>query len=185
MQTTTFKYPSPVGNLVLLAERGCLAGLWFEGFPVPKLSANADVEDMVIEDDGQRRDAPSNGLSDAEAIMGTVNWLNLFFLGISPDSLPPLLLRGTAFQVRVWRELLKINFGTTITYGALARRLSSGDAHPTSPRAVGGAVGRNPIAIIVPCHRVVGANNRIGGYAYGTNIKRQLIKTEGLRGPLL
>ena len=101
-----------------------------------------------------------------------LRWLGLYFSGCNPGFLPPLAPQGTAFAQRVWQELLRIPYGTTVTYGELARRVGC-----RSAQAVGQAVGRNPIAIIIPCHRVVAAHS-LGGYAYGTDVKRRLIESE-------
>ena len=87
--------------------------------------------------------------------------------------MPPLSLKGTPFQQRVWKELLTIPYGQTVTYGELARRIGCRSAH-----AVGGAVGRNPISIIVPCHRVVGTDGSLTGYAAGLDRKRALLELE-------
>ena len=99
-------------------------------------------------------------------------WLALYFSGAQPDFTPPLRLRGTPFQRAVWEALRAIPYGQTLSYGALAARLGS------SARAVGGAVGRNPIALIVPCHRVVGADGSLTGYAGGLERKRWLLALE-------
>ena len=105
--------------------------------------------------------------------MQATRWLDAYFSGAPLPELPQIKLRGTDYRLRVWEELLKIPFGAVMSYGQLARIIGS------SPRAVGGAVGANPIAIIVPCHRII-AGNGIGGYAYGTDLKRQLLSLEGV-----
>lgn len=110
------------------------------------------------------------GCSPAED--GVRRWLDCYFSGRDPGFVPPLALRGTAFQRRVWRELLAIPYGHTTTYGELAHRVGC-----RSARAVGQAVGRNPVAIVVPCHRVVAADG-LGGYAYGCDVKRALLAME-------
>lgn len=100
-------------------------------------------------------------------------WLDIYFSGREPDFMPPLLLRGTSFQQRVWEALLTIPYGQTVTYGELAHQLGC-----RSAQAVGGAVGRNPISIIVPCHRIVGTNGSLTGYAGGLDRKRALLQLE-------
>ena len=100
-------------------------------------------------------------------------WLDLYFSGRCPDFLPPLKPCGTVFQQRVWQALMEIPYGETTTYGAVARRVGC-----RSAQAVGQAVGRNPIAIIVPCHRVVGSDGSLTGYAYGVEKKRHLLQLE-------
>ena len=105
--------------------------------------------------------------------METRRWLDRYFSGTNPKTLPPLKPQGTAFQQKVWQELLKIPYGETTTYGTIARRLNC-----RSAQAIGQAVHRNPIAIIIPCHRVIGADGSLTGYASGLEIKLQLLKIE-------
>ena len=100
-------------------------------------------------------------------------WLDVYFSGRDPGSTPPLAPAGTAFQQRVWRELRKIPFGKTTGYGALARAIGCGSA-----QAVGQAVRRNPIAILIPCHRVIGADGSLTGFAGGLDRKRRLLMLE-------
>ena len=100
-------------------------------------------------------------------------WLQEYFAGKNPDSLPPIRLEGTAFQKAVWELLLQIPYGETVTYGLLAKRLGC-----KSAQAVGGAVGRNPISILIPCHRVVGSGGRLTGYAGGIERKQWLLALE-------
>jgi len=103
-----------------------------------------------------------------------------YFAGRAPQ-LPALDLKGTDFQRLVWRTLLGIPFGEVLTYGELAAQLG----HPGAARAVGAANGRNPVAILVPCHRVVAAGGRLGGYAGGLEVKRRLLAHEAAHGPAL
>lgn len=103
----------------------------------------------------------------------TCHWLDLYFRGESPDFTPKLSPKGSPFQQKVWQELLKIPYGQTITYGAIAKRIGC-----RSARAVGQAIHRNPIAIIIPCHRVIGADGSLTGYASGLNRKEKLLKIE-------
>jgi methylated-DNA-[protein]-cysteine S-methyltransferase len=103
-----------------------------------------------------------------------------YFAGRTPQ-LPALDLRGSSFQLTVWRALLKIPFGEVRTYGQLAEGLG----RPGASRAVGAANGRNPVAILVPCHRVVAAGGRLGGYTGGLDVKRRLLAHEAAHGPLL
>ena len=100
-------------------------------------------------------------------------WLDCYFEGKIPNWMPPLQLEGTPFQQRVWQELMHIPYGRTVSYGQLAERIGC-----RSAQAVGGAVGRNPVAIIVPCHRVVGADGSLTGFAYGLERKRWLLTHE-------
>ncbi len=103
-------------------------------------------------------------------------WLDRYFSGHEPDFLPPLKPTGTAFQQRVLTALMEIPYGQTTTYGALARRVGCRSAH-----AIGQAVGRNPIAVIIPCHRVIGSNGSLTGYAYGLERKEYLLGLEAAR----
>lgn len=102
-----------------------------------------------------------------------IRWLDLYFSGRQPDFTPPLSLTGTDFQRRVWQALLEIPYGQTVSYGELARRIGC-----RSAQAVGQAVGKNPISIIVPCHRVVGSDGSMTGYAYGIEKKQYLLHLE-------
>lgn len=152
-------YSSPVGRLTLAAEEDSLTGLWLEG----QRHYGATLPPNAVEDG-------------CDPFLGCAfRWLDRYFAGSRPDpaELAPKPA-GTAFQQRVWRLLLDIPYGELTTYGALARLLGE-----TSPRAVGGAVGRNPISIVIPCHRVVGAGGALTGYAGGLETKRRLLELEG------
>ncbi|MDE6285527.1 MAG: methylated-DNA--[protein]-cysteine S-methyltransferase [Muribaculaceae bacterium] len=114
----------------------------------------------------------ASGSPENEAEEMAAAWLDAYFSGAPLPSLPPLNPDGTIFQRRVWKCLLEIPRGSVITYGELAARLGS------SARAVGQAVGANPIAVLIPCHRVVAAGGRLGGFAHGTEMKRALLNLE-------
>lgn len=103
----------------------------------------------------------------------TRRWLDHYFSGQKPNFMPPLKPQGTPFQQRVWQELLKIPYGETTTYGAIAKHINC-----RSAQAVGQAIHRNPIAIIIPCHRVIGADGSLTGYASGLDIKQRLLSLE-------
>lgn len=109
-----------------------------------------------------------------------IRWLDLYFSGRQPDFFPPIAFHGTPFQQRVWQVLLDIPYGKTISYGDLAHRIGC-----RSAQAVGQAVGKNPIAIIVPCHRVIGGDGSMTGYAYGLERKRYLLALESKSPALL
>ena len=112
-------------------------------------------------------------------------WLDLYFSGQKPDFLPPLYSEGTAFQKSVWEILLQIPYGKTISYGEIAHQLAEKRGIPRmSAQAVGGAIGRNPIAIIIPCHRVEGADGSLTGYAGGIDKKVKLLELEQSNGRL-
>lgn len=116
-----------------------------------------------------------------DVVRMTTDWLDCYFEGHLPPCLPPMILQGTRFQMVVWHAMQEISYGKVVTYGDLARRVTETRGLPfVSPRAVGGAVGRNRIAVIVPCHRVVAANG-LGGYAAGIDVKRKLLALEGVR----
>lgn len=150
--------PSPLGGLTLASDGEALTGLWFDG----QAHFGAGLSD-------ERKERPLPVFDEA------LRWLSVYFSGREPDFTPPLRLRGTAFQRAVWQELLTVPYGRTMSYGELARRLGTASA-----RAVGGAVGRNPVSIIIPCHRVLGADGRLTGYAGGLERKRYLLRIEGV-----
>ena len=113
---------------------------------------------------------------------GVKRWLDIYFSGSAPPFAPPLFLLGTEFQQAVWREAMQIPYGKTTSYGKIAARLSEKSKLAVSARAVGGALARNPIAIIVPCHRVLGANGALKGYRWGIERKRALLAREAGAG---
>lgn len=108
-----------------------------------------------------------------ECLRATCRWLDAYFVGSLPSTLPPLQPHGTPFQQAVWRELLTIPYGATATYGNIARRIGC-----RSAQAVGQAIGRNPIALLIPCHRVVSSKGTLTGYAYGIERKQWLLQLE-------
>jgi len=112
---------------------------------------------------------------DLPVFQQTREWLDVYFSGQEPGFIPLLLPEGTPFRQAVWEQLLTIPYGQTTTYGEIARRIGC-----RSAQAVGGAVGHNPIAIIVPCHRVIGSNGTLTGYAAGIDRKAWLLKNEEL-----
>ncbi len=166
-------YRSPLGEITLAADARGLTGLWFAG--QRHFGSTLDGEGV------------SGGLGSASAVLDyTWGWLEAYFAGHEPAYTPPLCLLGTPFQQEVWRELQRIPRGETLTYAQVAERVSAaraaaGDVRPASARAVGGAVGKNPVSIIVPCHRVVGARGSLTGYAGGLERKEWLLRIEGAR----
>lgn len=149
---------SPLGNILLSADEVGLTGLWFDG---GRYYADTLPEEHV------ERETP--------ILMDTKRWLDVYFTGREPDFTPPLHPVGSSFRQTVWQLLLEIPYGQTTTYGALAKRLNAGRM---SAQAVGGAVGHNPISIIVPCHRIVGTNGSLTGYAGGLDRKIKLLEIE-------
>ena len=103
-------------------------------------------------------------------------WLDVYFSGSAPNFTPALALKGTSFQLKVWNALQRIPYGHTTTYGAIAQELSC-----RSAQAVGQAVAHNPIAVIIPCHRVIASDGKLAGYAGGIDRKAKLLKLEGVK----
>ena len=152
-------YASPLGPILLAADETGLTGLWFEGqkyFP------------SFLGVDYQEKETP--------VLTETARWLDVYFSGKDPGFLPPLHPQGSPFRQAVWNILLTIPRGQTMTYGEIARRLGVRIA-----QAVGGAVGHNPISILIPCHRVVGSDGSLTGYAGGVERKGRLLQLEGAR----
>ena len=145
-------YDSPLGPITLASDGDAVTGLRFGAIE------GIDTIDAI---------------DSVEIFRRTRCWLDLYFSSQRPDFLPPLKPCGTAFQQRVWQDLIEIPYGGTTTYGAIAQRVGC-----RSAQAVGQAVGRNPIAIIVPCHRVVGSDGTLTGYAYGIEKKRYSLQLE-------
>lgn len=160
--TYTASYASPLGEVLLSSDGSALTGLWFAG---QKYFAAGLAEDVREQSD----------LPVFEAVRA---WLDAYFAGEEPGPLPPVAFAGTPFQHMVWEELLRIPYGETCTYGDLAQRIGERRGSPTSARAVGAAVGRNPVSVIVPCHRVLGAGGALTGYAGGVWRKWALLTLE-------
>ncbi len=155
-------YQSPIGNILLAADEIGLTGLWFEG---QKYFAHGLEEEQ----------------EEKEILLfeRVKDWLDLYFSGKEPEFRVPLHLNGTDFQREVWKILCSIPYGHTTTYGKIAQQLAAERKLPhMSAQAVGGAVGHNPVAILVPCHRVVGADGSLTGYAGGVEKKIKLLTLE-------
>ena len=161
----TCHYDSPLGGITLASDGEALTGLWFDGqkhFPAAPGYEHTEKPLPVFEE--------------------AVKWLDLYFSGKDPGFTPKLSLRSTPFREAVWETLQSIPYGKTMTYGEIAARLAAERGFAkTSARAVGGAVGHNPISLIVPCHRVVGVGGRLTGYAGGVEKKRFLLSLEGAK----
>ncbi|MGE3772642.1 MAG: methylated-DNA--[protein]-cysteine S-methyltransferase [Gammaproteobacteria bacterium] len=159
------RYASPLGEILLVADDAGLAGLHF----VDQKHFPKDASDWTL-----RADHP--------VLVAARAQLEEYFAGRRRDFDLPLAARGTPFQQQVWKLLCEIPYGTTTSYGALAAKLGQ----PTASRAVGAANGRNPIGIVVPCHRVVGSAGALTGYAGGLERKQALLALEqGQRGLVL
>lgn len=159
-------YPSPVGLITIASTEDALIGLWIEG------------QKYFIESIKE----PITEQPDLPILIETTSWLNRYFSGEQPDlkelNLAPI---GGDFRQLVWSILCQIPYGETTTYGKIAKQVASRMGRKTmSAQAVGGAVGHNPISIIIPCHRVVGTNGSLTGYAGGIDKKIWLLNHEGL-----
>ena len=158
----TRRYASPLGGITLAGDGECLVGLWFDGqkYWGEGLDTNHREERLAVFEQAER-------------------WLDAYFGGSDPGFTPPLRLRTTPFRRAVWEVLLTIPYGQTATYGEIAKRVAERMGLPRmSARAVGGAVGRNAISLIIPCHRVVGSDGSLTGYAGGLERKRRLLALE-------
>ena len=157
-------YDSPLGSITLTADSAALTGLWF---------------------DGQRHFADTLAPVQEEKPLPVFNevkrWLDVYFRGKAPGFTPPLNMMGSPFRRAVWEILLTIPFGKTMTYGEIAHILAMQKGlRRMSAQAVGGAVGHNPVSLIVPCHRVIGANGNLTGYGGGLERKVRLLELEGV-----
>lgn len=157
-------YDSPIGGITMIADGEALLGLWFDGH-----TEDADDDNAVWTDD-----LPIFGLA--------FRWLDEYFAGRKPKVHVPIRLEGTPFREEIWALLREVPYGETVSYGELAYRLESkrADGRKVSARAVGGAVHHNPVGIIVPCHRVIGADGSLTGYAGGLDVKARLLRLEGV-----
>ena len=156
------QYDSPLGPLLLASDGDAIIGLWFT--KQKYFAQNQQVHYVS---------------RDCQAFASTREWLNIYFSGKEPDFTPPLKLNGSDFRLAVWKILLEIPYGCTMTYGEIAIKMAQKRGKKRmSAQAVGGAVGHNPIGIVVPCHRVVGSNGSMIGYAAGRAKKQYLLQCE-------
>ncbi len=157
-----YNYISPLGGITLASNGEALTSLWFDGqkyFPHKLVEESIEAELPIF--------------------VQTCKWLDMYFDGKIPDFTPPISLHTTPFRKTVYDILLTIPYGQIMTYGEIARILAEQQgAERMSAQAVGGAIGHNPIGIIIPCHRVVGANGNLTGYAGGLDKKIALLKLE-------
>jgi len=160
--TYTYNLPTPLGPVLLASDGENLTGLWFDG---QKYFALGLAERPV------RKSLPV--FDQAEL------WLRQYFSGTIPSFTPALAPKGSNFRHAVWDILLSVPYGSTTTYGGIAERLRTSGIN-ASAQAVGGAVGHNPISLIIPCHRVLGADGSLTGYAGGLDKKFALLKLEGI-----
>ena len=158
----THHYVSPLGGITLASDGEYLTGLWFDGQKYYADTLHAQHEEK-----------------DLDVFRRTDNWLDIYFSGKEPNFTPPLRMKGTEFRQEVWQILLTIPFGKTMTYGEIAKVLANRRGIKSmSAQAVGGAIGHNPISLIIPCHRVIGTNGALTGYAGGLEKKAWLLDME-------
>ena len=160
--TYVYKYDSPLGGITIASNGEALTGLWFDGqkYFGDTLQKEYQIKELPV-------------------FHETVRWLDIYFQGKVPSFTPPLLFETTSFRKAVWEILLTIPYGQTMTYGEIADRIAKQKGlSKMSAQAVGGAVGHNPISLIVPCHRVVGTNGSLTGYAGGLDKKEKLLTLE-------
>lgn len=160
----TMTYRSPLGHILIAADERGLTGLWFEG---AKYYGNGLT--------------PDHRPGETKALCQAKEWLEIYFSGQNPGFMPHIYLTGTPFRLEVWKILQQIPYGQTMTYGQIARQIGEARGLPSmSAQAVGGAVGNNPVSIVVPCHRVVGSDGSPTGYAGGIEKKIRLLRLEGV-----
>ena len=158
-----YRYPSPIGSITISSNGTALTGLWFDGQKYFAQTLSKPYEEKLL-----------------PVFEDTIRWLDIYFGGDIPALTPELCLQSTLFRKAVWDILLTIPYGETMTYGEIAKILAQNiGKEKMSAQAVGGAVGHNPVSIIVPCHRVVGADGSLTGYAGGIDRKKFLLELEG------
>ncbi len=157
-------YDSPLGGITLASDGNALTGLWFD---------RQKYFGATLDESREEKELPVFQQAD--------QWLNIYFSGKKPEFMPPLVMNTTPFRKIVWHILLSIPYGQTMTYGEIAKQAAKtmGLTH-MSAQAVGGAVGHNSISLIIPCHRVVGSNGSLTGYAGGIDKKIKLLQWEGI-----
>ena len=158
------RYNSPLGWITEASDGKYLTGLWFNGqkLPIGKMDFNYKEKELPVFNETDR-------------------WLDAYFRGKVPDFTPPLFLESSEFCKTVWNSILNIPYGKTAAYSEIAKKLASNkNLDQMSARAVGGAVGRNPILLIVPCHRIIGVNGNLTGYSGGIERKIKLLEMEGV-----
>ena len=157
-------YESPLGAITMASDGEALIGLWFDGQKYFADCLDAEYEEKML---------PIFEQAD--------KWLDIYFSGKEPDFTPPLTMKTTEFRKAVWDIMLSIPYGKTMTYGEIADRIAKQRGlQKMSAQAVGGAVGHNSISLIIPCHRVVGTNGSLTGYAGGVGKKVKLLELEGV-----
>lgn len=166
------KFFSPLGAMTIRAQNGFITNIYFDNQRhLPPAAASA-----------QKSSGDARYDKSARAVQSAKKWLEEYFSGQRPEFFPPLSFFGSSpFRQKVWKRLMLIPYGKTITYGELAKEIFSGSGKKPSAQAVGGAVGHNPVAVIVPCHRVVGCGGALTGYGGGLDRKTALLRMENAR----
>ncbi len=160
----TAKYVSPIGEILIACDDIGLTGLWFDGEKYYANNLNSDHKEM-----------------EHSTFEKVKLWLDVYFSGKEPDFTPPIHMIGSDFRIDVWKILCQIPYGKTMTYGKIADIIAKQRGlSQMSAQAIGGAVGHNEISIIIPCHRVVGTNGSLTGYAGGIDKKIKLLSLEGV-----
>lgn len=160
--TYTYHYQSPLGGITLASNGEALTGLWFDGqkYFGDTLPEQCEEKSLPVFEETKR-------------------WLDIYFQGKEPDFTPPLSMETTPFRKVVWEIMLSIPYGQTMTYGEIAKQVAKQKGiERMSAQAVGGAVGHNSISLIIPCHRVVGTDGSLTGYAGGIDKKEKLLALE-------
>lgn len=158
----TQNYQSPLGEIVIASDGTAITGLWLVG----QRHFDIEVEGCITD-------------KDLPIFEEVSRWLDIYFTGNNPGEIPAVRMNGTPFQLEVWHILQTIPYGKLITYREVAELIAKKRGiTKMSARAVGNAVGRNPVSILVPCHRVVGSDGKMTGYAGGIERKVKLLKLE-------
>lgn len=186
----TMQYESPLGPIVVSCDDDAITGLWFEGqkyfgstLPaesLPKESPSPGPATSTLSPEATSTPSPATPQFLHPLLAEATRWLDIYFSGRRPDCTPPLRLPSTPFRALVSEIMLAIPYGTTTTYAAIAAEVARRQGRSSSSaQAVGGAVGHNPISLIIPCHRVVGSSGSLTGYAGGLRRKIALLTLEG------
>lgn len=156
------EYNSPLGSITIASDEASVTGIWFENSRFFSKALSGKYINQAT-----------------AAAEQAVHWLDIYFNNKIPDFTPPLQLNGTDFRLTVWKILLDIPYGETVSYGDIAKTVAEKQGiAKMSAQAVGNAIGHNPISIIVPCHRVVGSNGSLTGYSGGIERKKALLDIE-------
>ena len=160
-----YHYQSFLGGITIASDGTHLIGLWFDGQKYFSDSLQGPVQEKSL-----------------PVFKDTCRWLDTYFSGKDPGFTPPIAMRTTPFRKQVWEIMLQIPYGCTLTYGEIADKIAQKRGiKKMSAQAVGGAVGHNSISLIIPCHRVIGSDGNLTGYAGGIKTKIKLLNLEGIQ----